>query len=196
MGDDDAAVVRRAQFVHALGHDAHCINIESRIGFVENREFRFEHRHLENLVALLLATAEALVHATAREFRVEFHDLPFFVHQFQEIRRLQFGQTLVFPLLVDGRFQKIRHRHARNLHGILEREENALVGACVGRHFEQILAVEPRFALGHFVERIAHEHGGERRFSRAIRPHNRVGFAGLHRQVDALQYFLVADFGV
>ena len=37
------------------------VDVEAGVGLVENGELRFEHRHLENLVALLLAAGKTLV---------------------------------------------------------------------------------------------------------------------------------------
>ena len=38
------------------------VDVEARVGLVEHRQLRLEHRHLEDLVALLFAAGEALVH--------------------------------------------------------------------------------------------------------------------------------------
>jgi hypothetical protein len=46
---------RGAQRVHALGHDAQRVDVEARVGLVEDGQLRLEQRHLEDLVALLLA---------------------------------------------------------------------------------------------------------------------------------------------
>src|SRR6266852_2722027 len=42
---------------------------------------------------------------------------------------------------------------AGNFHRILERQEHALGGALVGRHFQQVLAPEQDFAAGDFIAR-------------------------------------------
>ncbi len=55
MGDDDHGTVRRAQRVDAVGHQLQGIDVEAGIGFIEDAKRGFEHRHLEDLGALLLA---------------------------------------------------------------------------------------------------------------------------------------------
>ena len=57
-----------AQRVHAARHDAQRVDVEARVGLVEDREARLEERHLEDLVALLLAAREALVDRRAMRF--------------------------------------------------------------------------------------------------------------------------------
>src|SRR5690606_1016905 len=51
--DDEERPLRPAQAVHAVGEQAQRIDVEARIRLVEDGEARFEHRHLQNLVALL-----------------------------------------------------------------------------------------------------------------------------------------------
>ena len=62
---EEALVVRDEHDTHgrpvdpdlanALGDDAQRVDVETRVGLVEDREFGFEDRHLHDLVALLLA---------------------------------------------------------------------------------------------------------------------------------------------
>ena len=48
--------------VHPGGDDAERVDVEARIRLVEHRQPGLEHRHLEDLVPLLLAPREARVH--------------------------------------------------------------------------------------------------------------------------------------
>ena len=63
-------------------------------------------------------------------------------------------------------------------------------GALVGLHVEQVLAVEQHLACGRLVVRLAGEHIGERRLARAVRPHDRVHLARVHREVETLRISL------
>ena len=45
-----------SNFANSGGNDAQGIDVKARVGFVENRNVRFEKRHLHDLVALLFAT--------------------------------------------------------------------------------------------------------------------------------------------
>ena len=65
----------RAQRVDAVGDDPQRVDVEARVGLVEDGELRLEHRHLEDLVALLLAAGEALVDRAAQEALVHLDEL-------------------------------------------------------------------------------------------------------------------------
>ena len=162
VGDDNTRGLGRRQFVHAFGHDAHGIDVEPGVGLVENGKLRFEHGHLENLVALLLAAAKPFVHRTVGEFGIQFHNLSLFTHQFQEVGGLQRFLAFILSLCIDGCLHEVGHRHTGNLYRILEREEQSLVGTVLGFHFQQVLAVEPGLSLGHLIERVTYEHSTQR----------------------------------
>src|SRR5690606_9274033 len=59
--EHDARVGRLAHAVDTLGHDAQRVDVEARVGLVEDRELGLEQLELEDLVALLLTAREALV---------------------------------------------------------------------------------------------------------------------------------------
>src|SRR5207253_7447513 len=80
--------------------------------------------------------------------------------------------------------------------GILEREEHALARPLLRGHREQVLAFVQHLAGGDGVGGMAGEHLSEGALPRAIRPHDGVHLAGLHRQVDALEDFFAFDRGV
>ena len=60
-----------AHGAHALGDDAQGVDVEARIGLVEERDHRFEQRHLQDLVALAFPPGEAVVEVAFR--RAEVH---------------------------------------------------------------------------------------------------------------------------
>lgn len=51
--------------VHAMRYDTQGIDIQTTIRLIQDRQFRLQHRHLEDLVPLFLSTGETFVHATA-----------------------------------------------------------------------------------------------------------------------------------
>ena len=63
--DDDRAI-GPAHGVDAFGDSLQGVDVEARIGLVENRELRLQHGHLQYLVALLPAAWEAAELAAAR----------------------------------------------------------------------------------------------------------------------------------
>ena len=56
-----------AHFADALGHDAQRVDVEARVGLVENRQVGLEHCHLHNFVALFFATRKPLIEVTVDE---------------------------------------------------------------------------------------------------------------------------------
>ena len=61
MRDDELRGIRTMQLVHAAGNDLQCVNIQTGIGFVEDGQLGFEHRHLEDLRAFLFAARETFI---------------------------------------------------------------------------------------------------------------------------------------
>ena len=62
--------------------------------------------------------------------------------------------------------------------------------------FQEILAIEPSLALSDLVERIAHQHGTQRRFARTVRSHDGVCLTIAHQQIDAFQYLFASYRGM
>ena len=165
MGDDDARCLRCLQFVYTLCHNTHGIYVKTRVGLVEDAQFGLQHSHLENLVALLLTTAETLVNRAVSQLRVELNNLTFLALQLQEFGSVHGLQSLILALLVDGSLHKVGHRYTWNLNGILERKEQPLVGTVLRLHLQQVLTVEESLALGHLVKWVTHQYGAQGRFS-------------------------------
>ena len=120
MGDDHRGILGRMEFRDARSDDAQRVDIQARIGLVENGQLRVEHRHLENLVFLLLAARETLVDGPRSELRRQLDDGTLFTHQSQELSGRKRLLTAVFALFVDGYLHEVGHRDARNLDRILE----------------------------------------------------------------------------
>ena len=72
--DHDDATVRRAKAVHAVGDGLQRVDVEARIGLVEDRKLRLEDGHLQDFVPLLLATGEAEVHVALEQLRADTDD--------------------------------------------------------------------------------------------------------------------------
>src|SRR6266478_4722151 len=60
--DQDDRSLRRAQRVYAVGDELQRIDVESGIRLVEDGKPRLEHEHLQDLVAVIFAAREALIH--------------------------------------------------------------------------------------------------------------------------------------
>ncbi len=148
---------------------------------------RVEDRHLEDLVALLLAAGEALVDGAVEEGLLHLDELRLLVEEREEVDRVELGLPAVLAHGVDRGAQEVRVRDARDLHGILEREEHALARAHLGRHGEKVHALEPGGALRHDVAGPPRQDVRERALARPVRAHDRVHLARADDEVDPLE---------
>ena len=110
-----------ADLADALGDDPQRVDVEAGVGLVEDRELGLEDRHLQDLVALLLAAREALVEVAVGERRVHVEALrP--LHD----RQPQLEHRQVDALAGRQRLaQEVEDRDARDLLRVLEAEEHA-----------------------------------------------------------------------
>ena len=109
VGYDYGRCLLGAQFVEACGYDAQGVNVKTGVGLVEYAEGRLQHCHLEYLIALLLATREALVDRTAHQLLVYLHQLTLLLHQLDEVSGLHRLQSLCLATGVDGSLHKVGH---------------------------------------------------------------------------------------
>ena len=133
-----------AERVHAARRDAQRVDVEAGVRLVEDRELRVEERHLEDLVALLLAAREALVDGAVQEGLLHLDELRLLVEEREEVDRVELGVAAVPADGVDGRAEEVGVRDAGDLDRVLEREEHALARALLGRHAEEVPAQERR----------------------------------------------------
>ena len=182
----------RLVVVDALRHDAQRVDVEARVGLVEDRDLRLQQRHLQHLVALLLAAGEALVDAALGERRVDLevgHRTLDLLDPVPHLRRLAARGG-------GGGAQEVRHRDAGDLDRVLHGEEQAGAGALVDGHLEDVLAVEEDLALGHRVLRVARDRVRQRRLAGTVRTHDRVGLVRVHGEVDTAQDLLGTGLGL
>ena len=151
MGDQQGGIGLTGQLVHAAGHDAQGVDIQAGIGLIENRHQRFEQRHLQNLVALLLATTEALVHRAIQEGRIHLHQLHPLAHQ---ILKGEGVQLLLAPLAAAGigsHPQKLQIAHSGNLHRILKTKKQATAGPDFRIQLQQVFTAIGNRTTGHLI---------------------------------------------
>ena len=65
--DHERAHLGADESVHAVRHDLERVDVEARVGLVQHRDPRLQHRHLQDLDALLLAAGEAVVQVARGE---------------------------------------------------------------------------------------------------------------------------------
>src|SRR5665213_134488 len=177
VGDDQRTqTLLLVQLLDALGDGPQRVDVETRVGLVEDRHIRCEHRHLEDLRALLLATGEAVVEVAGGEGFVDVQQLD---------RVLQLGAELLHldrfvacartgALGVDRHAQEVRDGDAGDRDGVLEGEEQPGLGALVRFGRGDVLALEGDRPLGDLIRGMPEEGVGERRLARAVRAHQRV----------------------
>jgi hypothetical protein len=162
MRDDHERAVGRAQPVDALGHDLEGIDVEAGIGLIEHTQPRLQERHLQDLVALLLAAREPDIDPAAQHVPVDAELGRGLVHALEEFGGQEFGFAPLLALGIEGGAQEIEGGDARNLKRILEGEEHPLGGTLVGRQRKDVLAVEQHLALGDDVFGLAGQHVSKR----------------------------------
>ena len=196
VGDDDGRCLGSLQLVYSLGHDAQGIDVEARVGLVEDAEAGLQHGHLEDLVLLLLTAAEAFVDRAVGQLAVELHESTLLAHELEELIGGQGSKAAILALLVDGGTHEVDHAHARYLYGVLEREEQPLVAAVFGRQLQQVLSVKLYGTLRHLVGGMSHKHVAQCTLSRTIRAHDGMYLTGAHLKVYTLQYLFAIDAGM
>ena len=85
VGDQQHAEVRVEHRVDALGDDPQRVDVETRVGLVEDRHLGLDDRHLEHLEPLLLAAREALVDVACREALVHPEERHLLAHLRAEV---------------------------------------------------------------------------------------------------------------
>ncbi len=182
--------------IHAGGDEFQSVDIEAGIGLIEDGQARFEHGHLENLVALLLAAGEAGVDGAIEQRLIHLHGGHFVANQIEEIHGVELRLAVSLAHGVERRLEEIHIADAGNLDRILEGEENAGLSALFGVELEQVLAVVSDGAARNLIKVAAGEDLGERALARAVGAHDGVHLACVHGKGDALENFTVADGGV
>ena len=136
---EDALVVRdqqdaergpcRAHLGDAVGDDAQRVDVEAGVGLVEHRDVGLHHRHLQDLVALLLAAREALVEVALLEAVVHAEALRPLHEREAHLEHREVGDALADG---DGLAQEVEDADPGDLLGVLEAEEEAPGGPLVG----------------------------------------------------------------
>ena len=128
--------------VHSARDDAQGVDVEAGVGLVQDGQRRFENRHLQDLVALLLAAGEPLVDRPAHEAAVHLDQLHLFLGQGQEFRHIERVEPPAAAQRVERGAQKVQVADPGDLDGVLEGQEDTGGGAVLGRQGEQVLALE------------------------------------------------------
>ena len=146
MGDDDgrpSSGARSRTVRTPFATIAQRVDVEARVGLVEQGHDRLEQRHLQDLVALALAAGEPVVQVALGEGAV--HAEP--VHPLGEVESDLEDAQLVQALARGDRLaQELDDRDAADRLGVLEGEEDPGAGALVGRPGRDVLAAQEDLA--------------------------------------------------
>ena len=102
-------------------------------------------------------------------------------------------QTLVLTLRVDSGAHKVLDAYTRDFDRILETQENAFIGAVLGRHPDDVLALIPDLTFGDFIALATCDGRSQCAFSRSVGAHDSVDFAFVDAQIQSFQDFLASD---
>ena len=186
--DHDGAQVGPDEAAHTACHDPQRVDVEAGVGLVEHRDPRFQHRHLQDLDALLLAAGEAVIQVPPGHLLRHLELLHRSGQLLAELRNLDGVVLAAVPRLahrVDGRAKEARHGHAGDCVGVLEGEEEAALGALVRPELQDRLAVEEDVSLRDLVRGMAHERVRESGLPGPVGAHDRVHLVRVRGQVEA-----------
>src|SRR5690606_26252014 len=100
--------------------DPERVDVEARVGLVEDGEGGIEDAHLHHLGALLLAAREADVHGALEHVHVELEQPGLLARQLEEFTPRKKRLIARRTLRVERFTQELNIRNARNLDRILE----------------------------------------------------------------------------
>ena len=81
VGDHDDGAVGRALLVDAARHHLQRVDVETAVGLVEDGETRLQHRHLKDLVALLLAAGKTDIDGALQQILADVQQLQLGAHR-------------------------------------------------------------------------------------------------------------------
>ncbi len=194
VGDHKEPATRVTQGVHTLGHQFHRIHVQTRVRLVQDTHLGFQHRHLQDLVALFLTARETGVDGAFQHVGIDLQRLGLFAHDLQEVRRAHLFFAARLALGVHGGAQEGHVTHTRNFDRILERKEQTGGGALFGLHLQQVLTGQRGRAVRDLIAVLARQDIGQGRFTGPVRAHDCVHLAGLDGQVDTFEDLLILFF--
>ncbi len=150
---------------------------------------RLQHRHLQDLDALLLAAREPVVQVARRELAGDLEAVHLREEELAELRHRHRVVDAAVPGLAHG-VDRLRRKFVTVTPGIACGYWKARKSpACARSSAPASVMSSPSSRicpLGDLVGRVAGDRVGERRLARAVRAHDRVHLVRVDREVDAL----------
>src|SRR5690606_27976864 len=88
---------------------------------------------------------------------------------------------------VDRGPHEVGNRNPRDLHRVLETQENSLMGSLLGFEFGKIFPFEEDLSAGDLIFFFTSNHRREGTFSGTVRPHDGVYFSRMDFQIDTFK---------
>ena len=131
--DDQRAQMRPGEGIDTVCDDAQGIDIQARIGLIQNGYLGFEGGHLQDLGALLLAAGETVVQVSPGKSRIHLEHFHLLLEHIAELedRDALILRVIGMPAGIHSRAQEICHRYTRDGNRVLERQEQAQARALV-----------------------------------------------------------------
>src|SRR5437868_7035710 len=151
------------------------VDIQPAVRLIKNGKARFEHRHLQDFAAFLLAAGKSFVDRAGRERSVDVEQIHFLVKLSVVIGGFQFlafGQARL-----RRRAQKISDGNTRNFTRVLKGEKQTSSRALVRPELKQVFAIHQHSPARHAIVRIAGNDLCQRAFARAVWTHDGMHFA-------------------
>ena len=188
VSDDEKAALVIVKPLDAFGNGTQRIDVKTRIRFVEYRQLRVQHGHLEYLVALALATGEPFVEIAVGERCIH-------AERRHCLRNLQpqFEHGVVGAGAVGQRRpEEVENGNARYLLGILESEKHPRAAPFLRSPLRDVFTLVHDLAGRDLVAGMAHENVRQCRLAGTVWPHQGVDLSSFDGEVHSFDDFDIA----
>src|SRR5258708_30229400 len=192
VSDQEHPEVWSAQPLHGVGDGTQGVDVEARVGLVEDRDLGMEDAHLQDLGPLLLAARKAVVDVAGGERWVHLQPLHLLGDHLAELARRQLAAVDG----LGGGAQEVVHGHAGDGGWVLEAQEHAGAGALLGLERKDVPLPVADAAGGDLVLGVAHQGVGQRALAGAVGAHQGVDFSLADGQGHAAEDHLALDAGM
>ena len=151
--DHQSTVGILLELLHALGHDTHCIHIQTGVGFIQNGKSRIQHQHLKDLCLLLLAAGEAHIQITIRIGLIHSQKLHLLFQILSEVPETDPLSGALIQCVPD----EVGQRNARYLYRVLEGQEHTCLCTVCRGFLRQIPVIKTNGSLCDLVVGISHK---------------------------------------
>src|SRR5574337_488943 len=187
MGDQDHRPARTSDRINPVRHSPQRIDVQSGVGLIQDRQFRVEYGHLEDLVPFLLPAREAFVERAIQEALIQLDELHFFLDEVEKVDGIQLFETTMLSYGIHSRLQEVTGAHSGDLDRVLEGQKDPLTGALFGGHPEQVFPLVQHLTGCDLIAVPTGQYVGQCTFTGAVWTHDGVNLAVPHHQIHPAQ---------